>query len=112
MNKKPRFFCDNCGSEVGPNAKACQTCGRYFASVRCPACGYTADEASFKNGCPSCGYSAPPGSNKLSAEKPAAKKNAGRHHLGPTGKLPLWIYILSIGAFVCVCALLLHKFVL
>jgi rRNA maturation protein Nop10 len=103
LNKKPRFFCDNCGSEVGQNAKACQNCGRYFASVRCPVCGHTGDETSFKNGCPSCGYSAAPSAGKQPAKKPAARP------LVPAGKLPLWVYIVSICAFIGVCAVLIYR---
>jgi len=110
LNKKPRFFCDNCGSEVGQNAKACQNCGKYFASVRCPACGHTGDESSFQNGCPACGYSAPPGTDKPSAGRHAAKKPAARRTVS-SGKLPLWVYILSISAFAGACTLLLYKFV-
>jgi len=100
MSKKPRFFCDNCGNEVGQNEKSCRHCGRYFASVRCPGCGYVGDETAFKNGCPSCGYSAPP-----DADKQAVKKNETH----PAGKLPLWVYILSIGAFIAACVALFVK---
>jgi predicted RNA-binding Zn-ribbon protein involved in translation (DUF1610 family) len=108
LKKKPRFFCDNCGNEVGQNEKACRHCGRYFAAVRCPSCGFVGDETTFKNGCPSCGYSAPPDADKLSADKPAEKKSE-KHHLIPAGKLPLWVYILSIGAFIAACAMLIVK---
>jgi uncharacterized membrane protein YvbJ len=88
VNKKPRFFCDNCGSEVGQNAKACQNCGRFFASVRCP----------------SCGYSAAP----TAPEKKAEKKSETRQPV-PAGKLPLWVYIISICAFIGVCAVLIYR---
>ncbi|MCL2128086.1 MAG: hypothetical protein FWH38_07520, partial [Treponema sp.] len=70
FGKKPRFFCDNCGEEVGRNAKSCSRCGRFFASVRCPACGFSGDESAFSAGCPSCGYSAPPSA----AGRPVEKK--------------------------------------
>jgi predicted RNA-binding Zn-ribbon protein involved in translation (DUF1610 family) len=103
MSKKPRFFCDNCGNEVGQNEKSCRHCGRYFASVRCPSCGFIGDETAFRNGCPSCGYSAAPG-----ADKPAVNKNE-THRMVPAGKLPLWVYILSICAFIAVCAVLIFK---
>jgi predicted amidophosphoribosyltransferase len=59
-NKSPRFFCDNCGYEVGNEVKTCPHCGRIFASVRCPACDFTGAEKMFLNGCPMCGYSAEP----------------------------------------------------
>jgi predicted amidophosphoribosyltransferase len=77
MEKKPRFFCDNCGSEVDSGAKACPQCGRFFSSVRCPSCGYTGEDKLFINGCPSCGYSAPPGKQAPPrSKKPAAKTSA------------------------------------
>ena len=98
MNKKPRFFCDNCGHEVERDAKACAHCGRFFASVRCPACGYTDSEKAFSGGCPSCGYSAPPARRPEPAENPQ-----------PARPLPLWVYIISICAFIVVCAILASK---
>jgi len=58
--KKPRFFCDNCGYEVGSDIKSCPYCGRFFASVRCPACGYSGPDKMFKSGCPMCGYCTSP----------------------------------------------------
>jgi ssDNA-binding Zn-finger/Zn-ribbon topoisomerase 1 len=100
MGKKPRFFCDNCGTEVGRNAKACPQCGRFFSSIRCPKCNYSADEAAFKKGCPACGYSIPIGN----AANPEGEKV-------PAGKLPLWVYILSVCAFIAVVALLIIKLV-
>jgi uncharacterized membrane protein YvbJ len=85
MEKKPRFFCDNCGSEVDSGAKACPRCGRFFSSVRCPSCGCTGEDKLFINGCPSCGYSAPPGKQlPPHSKKPAAKTSAN------------WAFILSI----------------
>jgi uncharacterized membrane protein YvbJ len=60
LKKKPRFFCDNCAQEVGSEVKSCPNCGRYFASVRCPSCGYSSEDRMFKNGCPMCGYSSAP----------------------------------------------------
>ncbi|MDR0494317.1 MAG: hypothetical protein LBG95_01635 [Treponema sp.] len=101
VSKKPRFFCDNCGAEVGRNAKACPHCGRFFAAVRCPSCGFTGEEKTFMQGCPSCGYSAPQSGNYQFGQKfPAAP-------LVPAGKLPLWVYILSICAFIGICAALI-----
>jgi rRNA maturation protein Nop10 len=85
------------------NAKACPHCGRYFASVRCPSCGFTGDENTFRNGCPSCGYSVPPANNGKSAYAPIPEKKV------PAGPLPLWVYILSIGAFIAAVAILLVK---
>ncbi|MDR2435446.1 MAG: hypothetical protein LBD47_12900 [Treponema sp.] len=96
MKKKPRFFCDNCGAEVDGETKACPHCGRFFISVRCPACGFSGEERLFANGCPACGYSKPsPGVKKpLRAKKIAASP------------LPLWVYVFSIAALLCVFSIL------
>jgi ssDNA-binding Zn-finger/Zn-ribbon topoisomerase 1 len=104
IEKKPRFFCDNCGVEVDMGAKACPHCGRFFAAVRCPSCGFTGDDSTFKGGCPSCGYSAPSSNKGTSVNiTPVPKKKI------PTGSLPLWVYILSIGAFIFAVIILLLK---
>jgi predicted RNA-binding Zn-ribbon protein involved in translation (DUF1610 family) len=103
LKKKPRFFCDNCGAEVGRNAKACPQCGRYFASVRCPSCGFTGDENTFKNGCPSCGYSVTPSPGSTLADTPVPEKKV------PAGPLPLWVYLLSIAAFIVAVTILVLK---
>jgi hypothetical protein len=103
MKKKPRFFCDNCNSEVGQDAKVCPRCGRFFASVRCPSCGFTGEDSVFKGGCPSCGYSAPP-AMKTPVDHPPDK-------LVPAGKLPLWVYILSIFAFISIIAVLIYRLI-
>jgi ssDNA-binding Zn-finger/Zn-ribbon topoisomerase 1 len=94
--KSPRFFCDNCGSEVGRNVRTCPRCGRFFGAVRCPVCGFTGEEGRFKNGCPSCGYSSPGG----------AKPKGGRKDVRAAGPLPLWLYLVSIFALICVAVLL------
>jgi predicted RNA-binding Zn-ribbon protein involved in translation (DUF1610 family) len=59
---KPRFFCANCGIEVGTGVKVCPSCGKSFIAVRCPRCSYEGREGEFASGCPSCGYmgAAPP----------------------------------------------------
>jgi len=87
LKKKPRFFCDNCGAEVENNAKSCPGCGRFFSSVRCPACGHSGEESRFLHGCPSCGYSSPMGT-PTTKDIGSRQKNAG--------KLPSWIYIISV----------------
>jgi uncharacterized membrane protein YvbJ len=91
--KAPRFFCDNCGAEVDRDTKKCPRCGRFFASIRCPRCGFTGVEENFTAGCPACGYSSVSG-RRRSDEKP--KK------LEAAGTLPLWVYILTaaVAAFV------------
>jgi ssDNA-binding Zn-finger/Zn-ribbon topoisomerase 1 len=104
-NKKPRFFCDNCGAEVSMAAASCPRCGRFFASVRCPKCGFTGKDDDFSRGCPVCGYSAiPRGTGET------LKKNgrwAGERQPGKTaGALPFWMYLFAALVFVCVLALL------
>lgn len=54
--RKAKYFCEGCGSEVAPNAKICPKCGRFFAAVRCPKCGHVGTVRNFINGCPSCHY--------------------------------------------------------
>jgi predicted RNA-binding Zn-ribbon protein involved in translation (DUF1610 family) len=97
LNKMPRFFCDNCGAEVDRNARSCAQCGRFFAQVRCPSCGFTGEEESFVRGCPSCGYSAPPSKDGAPFLNPSPEKKI------PAKPLPLWVYILSICAFIGIC---------
>ena len=95
MKKKPRFFCDNCGSEVGRDQKNCPNCGRFFAAVRCPSCGYTGSDEMFQGGCPMCGYSAPPPPDSKNA-KPDKKKKKPSWISGSSEPLPAWTYIISI----------------
>ena len=59
-SKEAKFFCESCGSEVPRNSRVCPTCGKFFASVRCPQCGKTGTNEDFKKGCPSCGYAVNP----------------------------------------------------
>ncbi|MDR3312221.1 MAG: hypothetical protein LBS64_03715 [Spirochaetaceae bacterium] len=56
MQKKVKFFCEDCGTPVSPEADRCPVCGKIFAGVRCPQCGNTADQGVFAQGCPVCGY--------------------------------------------------------
>ncbi|MDR2376058.1 MAG: zinc-ribbon domain-containing protein [Treponema sp.] len=114
MGKKPRFFCDNCGAEVVMSAKSCPACGRFFASVRCPACGFTGREEDFVRGCPSCGYSTPP-AGPSGAGNPKANSAKGVPWSGRRGQaaprepgfaLPFWLYLVAVLALVCVLALL------
>jgi uncharacterized membrane protein YvbJ len=91
LNKKPRFFCDNCGYEVGADVKTCPYCGRHFASIRCPACDYSGPDKMFQNGCPMCGYSSTPSSKTGKAYKSREKKPRR-----PAESLPTWALILSV----------------
>ncbi|GBU29268.1 hypothetical protein R84B8_02832 [Treponema sp. R8-4-B8] len=102
MNKKPRFFCDYCGNEVGSEVKKCPYCGRIFASVRCPSCGYSGQDRMFQNGCPMCGYSAPP-SPKQKNPKMKPPKIKHRHAGEP---IPFWTYIVTFIALFAVIAFL------
>ncbi|GHV92741.1 hypothetical protein AGMMS50268_32440 [Spirochaetia bacterium] len=99
--KKPRFFCDNCGAEVKQNTKSCPQCGRFFASVRCPKCGFTGSEDLFRSGCPACGYSASEALPENSPEGRGTRPKADRREA--VGALPIWVYILTglvmIGVF-------------
>jgi len=101
MKKKPRFFCDHCGHEVGRDKKSCPNCGRYFAAVRCPSCGYTGPDEMFQGGCPMCGYSAPPSDTQN--VKPN-KKASSRNGLS-FDPLPAWTYIVSVILLLIIIAL-------
>jgi len=103
-SKSPRFFCESCGAEVPRDAKNCPKCGRYFASVRCPACDFIGEEALFKGGCPVCGYSSGASAESAGGLRgfPESKK--------PTGSLPFWVYILTAAAFTGVLAALFFSF--
>jgi len=59
-SKEAKFFCESCNSEVPRNSKVCPSCGKFFASVRCPKCGATGTNDDFKEGCPRCGYAINP----------------------------------------------------
>lgn len=89
--KKPRYFCEHCGAEVGRNAKVCPACGRFFSSVKCPRCGYSGEPGLFRRGCPVCGYTVP--GPKSGASEPASVPPS-------SGPLPLWIYVLALAALV------------
>jgi uncharacterized membrane protein YvbJ len=98
-SRSPRFFCENCGTEVPRDKKNCPKCGRYFSSVRCPSCGFTGEEALFKDGCPVCGYSS----------KAAPAKKGGldlSESLRFAQSLPPWVFILTaVGFFAMVFAI-------
>ena len=53
---KARFYCDSCGAEVRGRSAKCPSCGKTFAAVRCPRCGYEGPPADFVRGCRLCGY--------------------------------------------------------
>ncbi len=105
MKKLPKFFCEYCGTEVRQNDKVCPHCGRFFASVKCPSCGFAGDSRAFRNGCPVCGYAVKTddasrtGSTHQVQKRPLGKRSSA------TDPLPWWIYVLSFGLLALVAAL-------
>ncbi len=119
-SKEAKFFCESCGSEVPRNSKTCPTCGKFFASVRCPQCGRIGTNDDFKNGCPTCGYAVNPdtgfgggSSSGMFGSANGRGKYSGRY--GSRGllglgrnkssaaaggyvesSLPWWVYIVSL----------------
>jgi hypothetical protein len=100
----PRFFCDNCGHEVGNDIKACPFCGRIFAKVRCPACSFSGEDKLFANGCPACGYSA--SSAGKSKPKPVSRSRPKKPKPPPAEPLHPGVYIISIASLLALVALL------
>ena len=108
--KEAKFFCESCGSEVPRQSKFCPTCGKFFASVRCPRCGKIGTNDDFKNGCPECGYAVDKGEAALAAQKMAniqlfQNEQTGAFNKNNTTKnskkrtdsqIPIWIPILCI----------------
>ena len=103
MKSAPRFFCEHCGVEVSAASRNCPKCGRFFASVKCPSCGYSGETALFRDGCPACGY-ALPGTPVSTSQRSASKKNRSRR----TDPLPLWLYLLAL-ALLAVTAVLIIR---
>ena len=116
-SKEAKFFCESCGSEVPRNSKTCPTCGKFFASVRCPQCGRIGTNDDFKNGCPTCGYAVNPDSMYGGSHGgiPGVAATGGRFGIaggrGSAGRLfgrsfgssgysdsslPFWVYAVSL----------------
>ena len=117
-SKEAKFFCESCGSEVPRNSKTCPTCGKFFASVRCPQCGRIGSNEEFKNGCPTCGYAVDPstlysGSSRGIGIPGVGATNGGGFGIAGAGRLfgkksgiggsgyvesslPVWVYIVSL----------------
>ena len=118
-SKEAKFFCESCGSEVPRNSRTCPTCGKFFASVRCPQCGRIGSNDDFKNGCPTCGYAVNPDAGMGHGSSAAELFGSGgndssrgtfgtRSLLGLNKKsgrnkndyvesrLPWWVYLVSI----------------
>ena len=106
MDKKPRFFCEHCNAEVKRDARFCNRCGHFFASVKCPACGKVGSSSIFKNGCPVCGYaigSADSNNNENTNISPKKKQNFQKDE-----SLPFWIYAITFSFLVIVFILFLY----
>ena len=124
-SKEAKFFCESCGSEVPRNSRVCPTCGKFFASVRCPQCGKTGTNDDFKKGCPSCGYAVNPDlANSSAAFQPGHSNINYKHSNSVSGfrnsfyskkkkktgyvesGLPIWIYISTVVVLIILVALL------
>lgn len=90
---RPKFFCEFCGTEVKQNDRVCTHCGKFFASVRCPSCGFTGVSKLFRDGCPACGYAVFTDRRSRSGGYTEEIKKAKR---GDTDPLPWWIYLVSV----------------
>lgn len=105
-----RFFCDHCGTEVRRDSDCCPRCGRAFAFVRCPQCGFSGEEGLFKKGCPVCGYCTADGAGGTNGTNGTPGRSAGPERTGkplvPAGKLPLWVYVIALLALGAVAAAL------
>lgn len=124
-SKEAKFFCESCGSEVPRNSRVCPTCGKFFASVRCPQCGKTGTNDDFKKGCPSCGYAVNPDlANSSAVFQPGLSNINYKHSNSVSGfrnsfyskkkkktgyvesGLPIWIYISTVVVLIILVALL------
>lgn len=108
----PKFFCENCGKEVRRNAKTCPGCGRFFASVRCPSCGYFGGSSEFSNGCPRCGYAVNSGSSKNTKTnmQEINKKSVSPYKTnGYDDPLPWWIYSIVFAIAIFLIAIIISR---
>jgi len=99
---KVRYFCANCGAEVGLREQICPNCQRGFLSVKCPRCGFNGKADLFLAGCPSCGY--------MHASEPETKSagSMDRSHQEPAHRgLPSRIYRLAGIALIALIAVFL-----
>ncbi len=116
MDQRPKFFCENCGTEVRQQDRVCKHCGKFFASVKCPSCGFSGDSKIFRDGCPACGYAVPRGGfTNFQGSKggkgafrgrsfsPSSAGRKPKKKGGESDPLPWWIYVASVlfllGAF-------------
>ena len=98
-NKKAKFFCENCGSEVPENAKFCKNCGKFFSAVRCPKCGYAVsnDFVSNENSKTEANATALASIfNSISKNKKNTFEQKSKTAFQKTEtSLPLWIYLVT-----------------
>ena len=109
-SKKPRFFCNFCGSEVDRNATFCKRCGKFFESVFCPRCGKKGTPDTFRNGCPQCGYAFDGNASNAKNGTGLKYKNANHKHAKTKDDLPIWMILLVIVAFIAIAAFFLFYF--
>jgi DNA-directed RNA polymerase subunit RPC12/RpoP len=105
----PLFYCDSCGAEVSQDAPSCPRCGRKFASIRCPACGFVGEESLFDNGCPKCGYQVLPGKGRHKNKNiiAASRRGTKTARQAAGGELPVWAYFLTFAFFILALSFLL-----
>ena len=101
MTKKPKFFCEHCGTEVKGNDRVCPHCGKFFASVRCPSCGFSGASRDFRSGCPVCGYAFGTGGQSYGNRKAKRAREAA-------DPLPWWVFAALVTLAVALCALILR----
>jgi hypothetical protein len=101
--RKPRFFCDGCGAEVSATSKKCPRCGKFFASMLCPRCGFCGEHDAFVNGCPACGYAA----SSLGPVSGQAAADAAASAAPTAADPPQWAYIVCIAILVLFMAALM-----
>jgi DNA-directed RNA polymerase subunit RPC12/RpoP len=88
----------------------CPSCGRKFASIRCPACGFSGEEDLFNDGCPKCGYQVLPGKGRHKHKRIASASRRGEKAASPSapsGTLPVWAYFLTFAFFIFALSFLL-----
>ena len=106
--RRSRFYCENCGTEVRPDARVCRSCGRFFSSVRCPQCLYTDEARMFLYGCPRCGY-ASGGSNEAMRTDTDWEIVATEHRSGYSrtrGEVPGWVWYVAAAVLTVAFAVL------
>ncbi len=97
-NVSAKFYCESCGAQVPRNAKFCEHCGRFFASVKCPVCGKVGSPDSFASGCPKCGYAM---NNTTKGRRTHISRSSQNRFLNAIDRkngrvdesLPVWMYI-------------------